>query len=278
MLRRRPELNGSLSLSSGRWSLLAIGFALLASGCISAPNRQLQGSLLRSQQLYAQNQALSQQRDQYAAELSMERSSAMAMKQQLDVANQRLNNMLSSNGQLEQRMQSMLASQSSPLSGNAIRSLQELRERFPHFEFDPATGVLKFPTDILFDSGSDRIRPEPLRALQEFAQIMTGSDTRHLKLLVVGHTDDRPIGKPNTKAQHATNWHLSTNRADAVVLALSKAGVADARLGAAGYSMYQPRSPNTSEDARQRNRRVEIFILPPDSPLAGNWDPANMLK
>ncbi len=44
------------------------------------------------------------------------------------------------------------------------------------------------------------------------------------------------------------------------------------RLGAAGYSMYQPVAQNSSESTRRKNRRVEIFVLAPDASVVG-WDP-----
>jgi hypothetical protein len=32
--------------------------------------------------------------------------------------------------------------------------------------------------------------------------------------------------------------------------------------------MYQPTTPNTNDKARSQNRRVEIYVLAPDSPIA----------
>ena len=85
--------------------------------------------------------------------------------------------------------------------------------------------------------------------------------------------DDQPIA--NARINHPTNWHLSTNRANSVVLALNKSGIKDQRLGAAGYSENQPVVPNADSHSRQRNRRVEIFVLAPDALIAG-WDPSNV--
>ena len=48
-------------------------------------------------------------------------------------------------------------------------------------------------------------------------------------------------------------------------------------MGAAGYSMYQPVVPNKDAPSRQKNRRVEIFVLAPDAAVAG-WDPATSLN
>lgn len=264
--------------------LLTVGMAMVmgSTGCRQAGSRQmLQQSQLRSRQLYEQNRMLSKQMNDNAVSLAAERDRALqqniALKQSLDSANQRLDNLLTSNNKLEQQYRNLMASartNGSPLSAQASQKLQELRARYPQFEFDPQTGVSRFNADLLFATGSDDVRPEAQHILQEFAKIMNQSDARHLNVLVVGHTDDRPIAKPTTKAEHATNWHLSTNRANSVVMSLKRAGISETRMGSAGYSMHQPVNPNADERTRQRNRRVELFVLAPDASVAGaGWDP-----
>ena len=101
---------------------------------------------------------------------------------------------------------------------------------------------------------------------------MNDPDAGRLNILIVGHTDDKPIGKPGTREHHPTNGHLSTNRGHSVRLALQQAGILDARMGVAGYGPHQPLVANRDEDSRQLNRRVEIFVLAPDAVVAG-WDP-----
>jgi chemotaxis protein MotB len=44
-------------------------------------------------------------------------------------------------------------------------------------------------------------------------------------------------------------------------------------MGVMGYGQYQPVSPNDVADGRQRNRRVEIFVLGPETPMVG-WNDA----
>lgn len=79
---------------------------------------------------------------------------------------------------------------------------------------------------------------------------------------VEGHTDDVPIAT----LEFASNWELSTARATRVVQFLIEEGRIDpARLAAAGYAEYRPRLPNTSAEARARNRRVDIVVLDPDA-------------
>jgi chemotaxis protein MotB len=101
---------------------------------------------------------------------------------------------------------------------------------------------------------------------------MNEPDAKLLNILIVGHTDDVPIGKPGTRQQHPTNGHLSTNRGHSVRMALGLAGLADGRMGVAGYGPHQPVAANNGDGNRQLNRRVEIFVLAPDAVVAG-WDP-----
>ncbi|MEX1230699.1 MAG: OmpA family protein [Planctomycetaceae bacterium] len=249
-------------------------FLVAVSGCQMVPQNQYRMSQLRSRELHQQNQLLAQQRDGNAGSLS----SLMAQKQQLEqqnaALNARVNNLEGERSQLNEKYVSMLnRNQKSPLSPDATARFQELARKYPEFEFDPATGVSKFSDNILFDLGSDQIKSSAENILREFAQIMNQGDAQQLHILVVGHTDDTPIKKQVTKAKHPSNWHLSTDRADEVVLKLAQVGISENRMGAAGYSMFQPVAPNSDPNSKAQNRRVEIFVLAPDAVVAG-WDPA----
>uniref|UniRef100_A0A7C4QR45 Flagellar motor protein MotB n=1 Tax=Schlesneria paludicola TaxID=360056 RepID=A0A7C4QR45_9PLAN len=263
--------------SSGLTGLLC----LLLCSCRGASPYYLQQSQLRAQQLYLQNRNLALQNQalgQMAAERAQLEQQNMALKANLDLANQRLQNLQSANEQLENKFRTHLtASPVSPLNSDQTRRLEELRQKYPEFEFDPHTGVSKFSTDLLFASGKDEITPRSQQILAEFARIMNQPDVQNLKILVVGHTDNKPIGKPHTRAEHPTNWHLSTDRANAVVLALRKHGIAETRMGATGYGEWQPIASNATEEGRQRNRRVEIFVLAPEASIAG-WEDHTPLK
>lgn len=114
---------------------------------------------------------------------------------------------------------------------------------------------LSFANDRLFETGSDVVRADAHAALHELAAILTPLADEY-EITVVGHTDDVPITKPETKQQHPSNWHLSVHRAIAVQQVLIKAGLPAERLGVMGYAQYRPVG-----DDRARNRRVEIFIV-----------------
>ena len=122
--------------------------------------------------------------------------------------------------------------------------------------YDRGRGALSFANDRLFDSGSDAVRPDAQAALHELAGIAAGTLPAQYELILIGHTDNTPIRKDATLAQHPTNWHLSVHRAIAVKDVLTKAGLSADRLGVMGYGSQRPLG-----DDRARNRRVEIFFV-----------------
>ena len=268
---------------------LAGWFVTTGSGCNSVPRYALRQSQLRAAQLYQQNQAslaqLGEAQQQAAAgaakaqQLAQEKAGLETQlaetSQQLNTANQRVANYQSAQAELESRMVQLINQQKnlpSPLSSETSRRFEELAQKYPNFEFDPATGVSKFHSDILFSSGSAKIKRTAEPLLKEFAAIMNEPDANRLNILIVGHTDDKPVGKPATRQLHPTNGHLSTNRGHSVRIALKQAGLGDGRMGVAGYGPHQPVVANKDEASRQLNRRVEIFVLAPDAVVAG-WDP-----
>lgn len=105
---------------------------------------------------------------------------------------------------------------------------------------------------ILFDTGSARIRPESTPTLEEIADALQRNGD--LRLRIEGHTDN--VG------QAASNLTLSEQRAQAVVAHLVEhAGIAAARLEAAGLGDTKPAADNGTPEGRQQNRRVELVVL-----------------
>lgn len=253
---------------------------LVTTGCNAVPLYQYRQSQMQTLSMYRQQQALAGQlasTSQTAAQLAMEKQQFEQMTAQyqheLQIANERLANLNNERQELHARYSNLLTgltSENNPLSGGATKRFEELARKYPEFEFDPYTGVSKFTGDLLFATGSSDVRKDAHPVLQEFARIMNDPDAQQFNILVVGHTDDQKVVKASTREKHANNWELSAHRATAVVGALSKQGLAEHRMGVAGYSQYQPIAANTDDASRQRNRRVEIFILAPDAKIASN--------
>jgi outer membrane protein OmpA-like peptidoglycan-associated protein len=102
---------------------------------------------------------------------------------------------------------------------------------------------------ILFDFNKATLKPESDSTLEEVKKLM--QEDPALKLLVVGHTDNVGGFEPNRD--------LSNKRAAAVVEALSsRYGVSPQRLFPFGCSFASPSAPNTTDDGRAKNRRVEL--------------------
>ncbi len=263
-----------------RFVLPALSALVLAtSGCCHGRrNNDLTSAQTHARDLYAENQRLMagyDEANQMLLGLDHEKQGLLAQlgdaQSQLTTANDRISNLMAERGELTDRYARSLNDSLSDSSG--VNSALQA----DGFEYDPVTGLNKFRSDILFDLGSDAIRPEASPIIAEFASSVKSGSASGLKILVVGHTDDQNIVRPETAIKHPTNWHLSTDRSDAVILQLVKAGIDPKRIASMGYSEFHPLDASVADTARQRNRRVELFVVPND-PSVARWDPVNSLR
>lgn len=124
--------------------------------------------------------------------------------------------------------------------------------------------VLTFVSEVLFDSGKAVVRQEAFNALDKVAEVLQ-SGAAGMNVGIEGHTDDQPIKFSNW----TSNWQLSGARALAVLNYLLEKGVEPTRLSFIGYGEFKPVAANDTKEGRQKNRRVEIVILPPMTKEAG---------
>ncbi len=105
---------------------------------------------------------------------------------------------------------------------------------------------------ILFDTDSDRLKPESAPVIQSIAK---GLETNpNLKLQIEGHTDS--VGAA------AHNLDLSKRRAEAVKSVLvSQFNVDASRLSTSGLGSSKPIDSNDTPQGRSQNRRVEFVKL-----------------
>ncbi len=125
--------------------------------------------------------------------------------------------------------------------------------------------VITFVAEVLFDSGKAKLRQESLSKLSKVAGVLN-TTVADLNVGIEGHTDNEPIKKSGWKS----NWELSTARALSVLHYLSEQNVSEPRLSAVGYGEYHPVAANDSRENRQKNRRVEIVILPKTEKVSAN--------
>ncbi len=103
--------------------------------------------------------------------------------------------------------------------------------------------------NILFDTGKATITPGSSKELQLVIDVLKADAT--LRIEVQGHTDN--TGTP------ASNLTLSEQRANAVRDYLIRTGgIAATRLTAVGFGDTKPVAPNTTDEGKAQNRRVEL--------------------
>ena len=118
-----------------------------------------------------------------------------------------------------------------------------------------------FQSEVLFPKGSASINPAGIEEIGKLAAAIRELETQipadiAWVLRVDGHTDNDPI----RSLTFQSNWELSSARAIAVVRLLMEEGVTPNRLVAAGFGEFQPIDPADSEEAKARNRRIELKL------------------
>jgi outer membrane protein OmpA-like peptidoglycan-associated protein len=121
----------------------------------------------------------------------------------------------------------------------------------PDVEVKPDRMVLLLP--VLFDQGSAALSVDSFNMFGQVAQHLA-ANPEILKIRVEVHTDNR--GKPEELRA------LSAERARGIVSFLvTRCGVAEERLEAAGLGSEKPVASNANKRGRDKNNRVEITIL-----------------
>ena len=125
-----------------------------------------------------------------------------------------------------------------------------------------------FQSEVLFAQGAASLGPEGEEKLGQLAVALNQIAAEIPEdidwiLQVEGHTDDIPV----RAGRFADNWDLSTERALSVVRFLAESGLPANRLAAAGYGEFQPLDDAGSDEARRRNRRIEMKLT---QRIAGN--------
>ncbi|MCT4581481.1 MAG: PorP/SprF family type IX secretion system membrane protein [Flavobacteriales bacterium] len=105
------------------------------------------------------------------------------------------------------------------------------------------------PMDILFDYNvGNQFSNESIVVLEGIVKVL--KENPELSVLVSGHTCDIGSEEGNLK--------VSKNRANQVMDYFVKKGISGERINVEAKGETQPRYPNTSEENRKKNRRVEV--------------------
>lgn len=109
----------------------------------------------------------------------------------------------------------------------------------------------KYASTILFSTGNSIIQKDSESVLTNIIKILENNPDA--KFSIEGHTDS--IGS------ELLNLRLSETRASAVKDYLIANGVNQFRLSSQGFGESKPIAPNTNENGRSQNRRVEINLV-----------------
>lgn len=111
---------------------------------------------------------------------------------------------------------------------------------------------LYMPGSITFSSGNASVDSSFYPVLKDVALVINKYEKT--TLMVEGHTD-------NTGADDM-NQRLSEARANSVKNYLVQSGVDNRRVSTLGMGEYTPIADNATQAGRQKNRRVELKIIP----------------
>ncbi|MEN0086904.1 MAG: peptidoglycan -binding protein [Pseudomonadota bacterium] len=119
-----------------------------------------------------------------------------------------------------------------------------------------------FQSEVLFGSGSTDINAAGETEMAKLGEAIIQlaeeiPEEINWVLRVDGHTDNIPV---SGRGRFQSNRELSAFRAISVVDFLIEQGVPAERLVAAGFGETQPLDPADTDEARDRNRRIELKL------------------
>ncbi len=121
---------------------------------------------------------------------------------------------------------------------------------------------ITFSAGSLFHSGNSEVLPRYHETIDNVSKALSSTQG---KIIVVGHTDNTPI----FSSRYPSNWHLSLQRAISLTNALTKRGRLIGRIIPEGLGDARPKLPNTSEENKAINRRVEVDLIVPTAEGVG---------
>ncbi|MCX7982193.1 MAG: OmpA family protein [Syntrophales bacterium] len=110
-----------------------------------------------------------------------------------------------------------------------------------------------FATPLLFPAGRAELDPSAHLILKGIAKV---SKNASFFISVEGHTDSSSLDT----AKFSSPWELSALRAVNVIRYLHQEGIPLDRLSAVGFGDTRPVASNSTEEGRQKNRRIEIVF------------------
>lgn len=196
-------------------------------------------------------------------QISALRQQIAALEDALDVSEQRDRESNAKIADLGRRLNLALAQRVQELNRYRSDFFGRLREILSDRENIRIVGDrFVFQSEVLFPSGSAQLNPAGATEMGKLAAALIDLQREipgeiNWVLRVDGHTDNVPV---SGTGRFADNWELSSARATSVVKYLISEGVPPERLVAAGFGEFQPLDPADTDEARARNRRIELKL------------------
>src|ERR1043165_2774222 len=221
-------------------------------------NRSLKNSINELQsvnsQLKNENELLQKQRISNEALIAQYKDMSEDMRKKLGAAGQDYD-------ELKRRLEGLAFG---PIDRDTDQALAALAAQYPDLiKYDSEHGMLRFASDLTFDSGQDHVKDNAATSLAALGKILSSGAAAAYELMSVGHTDAQPISAATAQRGHPTNMHLSCHRAIAVRNVLAKQGVPANKMFSAGWGEERPTVTNGPKGNTPQNRRVEIFLTRP---------------
>lgn len=162
-----------------------------------------------------------------------------------------------------QTIPSVPSTQFAPIQSDSVAQIQKrieteikglkIQNAVELIQKDDDTIILRLDESVLFKPDQSKVSPEAYPLLRQIADIIRPIPMR---LRIEGHTDDTMVPKGESD-----NWDLSIDRSVSVLRFFTKSKLLPLdRMSAVGYGYERPLVPNTSEQNRAKNRRVD-FVL-----------------
>ena len=227
--------------------IISVALLCLATACVS--KKEYNAAVEKKNEYYARMQnlisdsvALATKSDRLAGALGEEMVENNMKERQLRMLRERL---IEQNGQINQLNKTLA---NALVDFNAEELTVSLKE---------GKVYVSLSDQLLFSSGSATINGKGKQALAELSEVL--NDNPDIRINVEGHTDNVPV----VGGLYKDNWDLSLSRAATVVRALVEDyGVSPNKVTASGKSKYDPLVKNTTDEMKQKNRRIEIILSP----------------
>ena len=230
---------------------------------VSAVSSEKQQLLVDLEQAQARRQQLLEQIALVSADVAAREAELSASRQNIEQLDRELSQTRQEQDQLKHQVAQLSEQQRQEAQHFAElkqRLEQELNEsRVEISQLKNRMTIISLTSEVLFSSGSARIKPAGREVLSVIASTLNTYPDRAIS--IEGHTDNEPIGGGSF---YKSNWELSAARALAAVEILQADNrVAPKRLKLVGHGEFSPVASNATEEGRQLNRRIEIRLLPP---------------